>query len=138
MSAANRSPSSEETTVTDIVVIAAFVVTPLSGVVMFWLALRFLWRVYKRGGSADLIQAANSLLLARGIEPNGHGRSAAATQGEERSREQVQGSRRRNGVADDGQPERPLPSRDFQPGEKELTPPRTDEEDDSGDHRGRR
>jgi hypothetical protein len=56
---------------TDIAILAAFVVAPLSGLVMFWLALRFLWQVYKRGGAADLAEAAASLLLARGIQPSG-------------------------------------------------------------------
>jgi hypothetical protein len=62
--------SPKEKTVNDLVVIAAFVVTPLSSVVTFLLALRFLWRVYNRGGAADLAEAAASLLFARGIEPN--------------------------------------------------------------------
>ncbi|GAA0547405.1 hypothetical protein GCM10010172_31490 [Paractinoplanes ferrugineus] len=61
---------------TDIAVLAALVAAPLSGVVMFWLGLRFLWRVYKSGGAADLAQAADSLLLARGIRPNSECRIA--------------------------------------------------------------
>lgn len=40
---------------------------PVIGVLMFWLSLRFLWRVYKRGGSGDMSAAANSLLAARGV-----------------------------------------------------------------------
>ena len=37
---------------------------------MFWLGLRFLWKVYQRGGASDLSEAARSLLLARGIQPS--------------------------------------------------------------------
>lgn len=82
---------SKGTTVKEIAIIAAFAVTPLAGLAMFWLSLRFLWKVYQRGGASDLSEAARSLLLARGIQPGGQtsshddpspagsGRSAAAT-----------------------------------------------------------
>ncbi|HKR51546.1 MAG TPA: hypothetical protein VJT72_18585 [Pseudonocardiaceae bacterium] len=85
----------------DIVVIAAFIVTPLSGVVTFRLALRFLWRVYAHGGAADLAEAATSLLLARGIQPKGHAKSALPDRDGEPSCEQVRGDHRSDAFVDD-------------------------------------
>ncbi|MEV4891106.1 hypothetical protein AB0K48_17110 [Nonomuraea sp. NPDC055795] len=70
---------------TNIVVIAAFVVAPLSGVVMFWLGLHLLRWVYERGGTADLAEAATSRLLAYGIQPDGHEMPAAPHRGARRS-----------------------------------------------------
>ena len=93
----------------DIVVIAAFVVTPLSGVVTFQLALRFLWRVYARGGAADLAEAATSLLLARGIQPEGRARSATPERGEEARCEQVRGDHRQDAFVDEVRPQCSFP-----------------------------
>ena len=93
----------------DIVVIAAFVVTPLSSVVTFLLALRFLWRVYNRGGAADLAEAAVSLLFARGIQPNGREESAGPHRGEHRRCERARGYRREDEAVDEVQPQRPFP-----------------------------
>ena len=67
---------------TEIAIVSAFVVTPLSGLMMFWLALRFLWRVYMRGGTADLAEAAKSLQLARGVRPNSRRRRPVAGRSE--------------------------------------------------------
>ncbi|MEH0535782.1 hypothetical protein QBB31_14260 [Streptomyces scabiei] len=97
----------------DIVVIAAFVVTPLSGVVTFWLALRFLRLVYKRGGAADLAEAATSLLLARGIQPNGRERATAPDRGEERRCERGRQDCRQDGAIDEVQPQRSFPQADL-------------------------
>lgn len=51
----------------DYLIVITVATPPMIGLLMFWLALRFLWRVYKRGGSGDMSAAADSLLAARGM-----------------------------------------------------------------------
>jgi hypothetical protein len=46
-------------------VLLAAVVSSAFGLVSLWLVLRFLWRVYDKGGASDLTAAARALRDAR-------------------------------------------------------------------------